>query len=1244
MKMKIFLSMLIMTTLVFSNASMNIFADKVTSEANVVVNDDVVSGSAVYELDNNIDMDFNVISRWEDGFNGEITINNISDTTIENWQIQFEFPHNISNIWNATVVSQKDSTYIVKNAGGNNSVNIPVGESVVFGFTGTCEGEISKPRNVKLLAYSNVANVAEYTVDYFVLSDWGDGYSAQIIITNNTEADMEGWHIAFDYDGEIVNIWNAVIENHMDKRYNIINAGYNSVIPAKCSISFGFNGEPGNITGKPDNFELVVSGANDCSEKADDKNSDEAEVSNSDYYLVDIGYADRDYADSVTQDLFLPVSGVNSTISWESSNTSLITNDGRVTRPTDESGYVTLTATFTDDEGVSTKKEFVVKVIKQFDKRKLLNCTLSDIEDINGGEMPYIWIDGSTGNIDFILGKYTDYIVESPEEAIYSLNALKELYGIKDPENEYEFLQYYDLDTHKRIRLQQMYNGVPVWQSHLIITTDKAGNITSLNGSYDRIEGLSVAPVSTISEVNGSIGTAVENENGDMYICNKNGEFVLCWEIYNTNDGNTYMIQDGTLEVVEMYANKSHAYSYDGEEFEIVASMCSDIGESKSYKEYHEPWDVRTYAEIDKDKLELYEDINSIGGKSWIKYYSNNGGAMVSKYMHFSDEAEGVMTNFALAFYGKNILGSELYDLKNDVMYLSMDNRLNVIEYNDTDNIYYNMAVKAMSNVNRALDFYRNLGLKDISEVNGTKSQEELDENDYLESNGYYTKKSRTLYVVLSDGTISSSEGSTGGYNNKNKILELGVNGDYKACENFDIIVHELAHGILNNKIGLVPIESNSEVAEAKNTNYYSAAVHEAYGDIMACLASDNNWHIMKNNIDEGNSSRNIAAIATMETGDLGAVRVKVNGKTEEYVKVNNPKELEIYQTKVFYNKVPENVELSANCHNISTILSSAAYRMYANGIDKELLAKIWYNSMSELNLKRIDFEELAASVMVSAMELNCDDEQLNIIRKAFTDSNIYPGGNLVYGKAMDAFGNAVNEYNAYIGGEYKLCREGNKYFMFIYPKEVFRKAVITYTSDNCLDHTYTILENFGFFNIKIHDVIFDSGTVTCTVRGQVTCDQTHSDGMKVTLISDDGNLVFTTEVIGNHFLFLNVPYGFYNINVEDTRELEYEGERRADYTKRLILRMPVYNILNIIPTYKYHLIKYTLYNDIDGVKSPMTYVDFEVRERTDNSVWFKSISDSDGSIYFPNGGGNYDIYVDGKLVKSYCLGGENGA
>jgi hypothetical protein len=87
-----------------------------------------------------------------------------------------------------------------------------------------------------------------------------------------------------------------------------------------------------------------------------------------DYDLVSISYADGDSATSVTQNLIFNAAVINSsTVTWRSSNTGLISDNGAlVRRPTEDEGNteVTIVATITNGSAQLTK-QFTILVIKK---------------------------------------------------------------------------------------------------------------------------------------------------------------------------------------------------------------------------------------------------------------------------------------------------------------------------------------------------------------------------------------------------------------------------------------------------------------------------------------------------------------------------------------------------------------------------------------------------------------------------------------------------------------------------------------------------------------------------------------------------------------------------------------------------------------------------------------------------------------------------------------------------------------
>jgi len=213
---------------------------------------DGVARQSVYET-GAYKVTFTLDGHWNGGFNARIRIENIGESVIQNWHLGFDFANKISSIWNAEVCEKENGKYIVKNVGWNE--DIPVGGFVEFGFS-TNENFIGFPNKYEILGGIVKTDVNDYTVDYKIDSDWGSGFTGTIKITNNTNETLEDWSLMFDFERSITNIWNAQISSCVDNHYTIMNAGYNSDIPAGETISIGFMGEGGNAQNEPYNYQL----------------------------------------------------------------------------------------------------------------------------------------------------------------------------------------------------------------------------------------------------------------------------------------------------------------------------------------------------------------------------------------------------------------------------------------------------------------------------------------------------------------------------------------------------------------------------------------------------------------------------------------------------------------------------------------------------------------------------------------------------------------------------------------------------------------------------------------------------------------------------------------------------------------------------------------------------------------------------------------------------------------------------
>lgn len=186
---------------------------------------------------------FEITSKWDGHFNGEITIYNKGETVIHNWSLYFKTDFKIENIWNAQVAYGDGNCYFVENNDWNQ--DIEEGSSRSFGFTASYEDRISKPSDCRIINFISDVRDDRYEVSYKENSDWSSGFTGEITIKNIGEETIEDWELFFDFDRQITWYWSAdLVEKNGDK-YHIRNKGFNSNIRSGESLTIGIMGDSG---------------------------------------------------------------------------------------------------------------------------------------------------------------------------------------------------------------------------------------------------------------------------------------------------------------------------------------------------------------------------------------------------------------------------------------------------------------------------------------------------------------------------------------------------------------------------------------------------------------------------------------------------------------------------------------------------------------------------------------------------------------------------------------------------------------------------------------------------------------------------------------------------------------------------------------------------------------------------------------------------------------------------------------
>ena len=88
-------------------------------------------------------------------------------------------------------------------------------------------------------------------------NDWGNGATVSVTVKNNGSSQINGWTLAWNFPGNqtITNMWNGTY-TQSDASVTVKNLSYNNIIPAKGSISFGFNITYSGNNAKPTAFTL----------------------------------------------------------------------------------------------------------------------------------------------------------------------------------------------------------------------------------------------------------------------------------------------------------------------------------------------------------------------------------------------------------------------------------------------------------------------------------------------------------------------------------------------------------------------------------------------------------------------------------------------------------------------------------------------------------------------------------------------------------------------------------------------------------------------------------------------------------------------------------------------------------------------------------------------------------------------------------------------------------------------------
>ncbi len=248
----------------------------------------VVPEGSIYEADG-YRVETTVTDSWTGAYNVKITVTNTSDAVIHNWGLLCNTEDEISGLYNAKETEYEGETRFFKNLGWNQ--DIPVGESIVFGYTAAYNDTAHVADDFRLVSVSSEVSTDRYRVSYLTVQEWDTGAQAEIIIENISDGVIEDWSLEFDTELVFTEIWNAKIVSHDGNHYIIRNADDSQNIGAGESRVIGLLVERSGAAGAPEHIivnEVTHGGFNVSGNGAGNGSSGNAtEENESDFIEID---------------------------------------------------------------------------------------------------------------------------------------------------------------------------------------------------------------------------------------------------------------------------------------------------------------------------------------------------------------------------------------------------------------------------------------------------------------------------------------------------------------------------------------------------------------------------------------------------------------------------------------------------------------------------------------------------------------------------------------------------------------------------------------------------------------------------------------------------------------------------------------------------------------------------------------------------------------------------------------------
>ncbi len=645
----------------------------------------------------------------------------------------------------------------------------------------------------------------DYSVNYSVTNEWDGAQTVEVTISNTGSSSILNWSLKYDAEGEVSGLWNAEIYKQGTDEYVIKNADWNYKIDPGQSVTYGYtlNGENCSM---PDSFEFnskrieVIEGYTaQLNIKSEWDTGVEGEI-----ILTNTSDAPIEAWTLSFDSNFTIINLWNAEIT-ESSNGHYAVSSELWTNPIPSGGSVSIGfigEKASEIDSSISNFSLISVVVDDKDDVVLpdLNTDVIDlgyIEDLIYADMIDV-IQNQNGDIRTIDGKFTNKIVNSPEDAVWVLNAASSLFGSRfhaDATN----ISVNQNGEEVFYRYTPIINGISVSGSQIIIST-KNGEVTGLFSTYNNaIESITLAYQITSTE---AIDVACDNL------------FFQYSELIDLLANNSGLSKEEVIDILydSLKVNCSPEISFDWQDNPIltwVITLDNDyIFDDENENFYVDLEDIYDYGKY------MLEGVH-------YEYYIYANGENAGNILYIDDGNDDVTwtatTAAALDYKGNsrniNVICNDVpdkYRMSDDVRkietyeteYTALGTAKvpgNIVESTDNTWTTNPAAVSAHANMALVYDYYNNV----------------------LNWNSFDNKGS-TIKMSLNYKKRPPNDWKNASWRPDIKQFCIGNKGNYYAA--VDVLGHEFTHAVMTYKVG-----SMDKTGE-------TGALKESYSDIMGNL------------------------------------------------------------------------------------------------------------------------------------------------------------------------------------------------------------------------------------------------------------------------------------------------------------------------------------------------------------------------------------------------------------------------